>query len=228
MDNLFKKISFTGMLMLSGMPLLAIASISYECHYDQSSILFEKMEGEDLIRLKGIGVMEEVGKPMIPVDLINLLIPQGQKADSVRVKINSSYTLPGNYKIKPSADSLNPSEHPIDLSIYNSKGPYPGIRAKIIRTGSFGGNRIVQVAVYPMDYYPKEGKIKLFTDLTIELFYGASRRMSIKQTYRTSYSDYIINKALKSIVDNDYDIPSYSYHHTPTTQISKIKVNIPI
>jgi len=212
MENLFKKMSSIGLLIAFGMPSLAIASINYECRYDQSSILFEKLDDKDLIQLKDIGLIEEVGKPMIPVDLINLLIPQGQKADSVRVKINSFYTLPGSYEIKASPDPLDPSKNPIDLSIYNSKGPYPGIRAKIIRTGSFGGNRIVQIAVHPMDYFPKQGKIVFFTDLTIELFYGASRGMSIKQTYRTSYSDYIINKALKSIVDNEYDIPSYSYH----------------
>jgi hypothetical protein len=212
MKKLFRRVSFIGVFILFGMPLLAIASINYECHYDQSSILFEKLDDKDLIQLRGIGVTEEVGKPMISVDLINLIIPQGQKADSVRVKINSFYTLSGSYEIKASPDPLDPSKSPIDLSIYNSKDPYPGIRAKIIRTGSFGGNRIVQIAVYPMDYFPKEGKIVLFTDLTIELFYGASKGMSIKQTYRTSYSDYIINKALKSIVDNEYDIPSYSYH----------------
>ncbi|MCK4527077.1 hypothetical protein KAW18_06870 [candidate division WOR-3 bacterium] len=212
MKKLLKKVSFTGVLILFGIPLLVNASISYECRYDQSSIQFEKREGGDLIRLKDIGVIENEGKPMMPVDYIHLLIPQGQKAESVKVEINSSYTLPGRYKINPSPNPINPSEHPMDLSIYNSEVPYPGVRAKITRTGSFGGNKIVQIAVYPMDYFPKKGEIVFFTDLTIELFHGDSKREAIKQTYRTSYSDYKINKALKSIVDNDYDIPSYSYH----------------
>lgn len=103
-----------------------------------------------MISLKGCGVMEEEDKPMLPVDFINLIIPENQIAKSVNVEVNSYYTLSGRYKIKLAPDPLNPSKQTKDLSVYNSEVPYPGIIAKITNTGSFGGNRIVQIAIYPI------------------------------------------------------------------------------
>jgi hypothetical protein len=219
----YRKVSYIGLIFLLGIPLLSIASISYECYYDKSSIIIEKVEGEDLIWIKGCGVIEEEGEPILPVDFINLIIPENQIAKSVKVKVSSSYTLPGRHDIKPALNPLNPSEKPKDLSIYNSEVPYPGIRAKIIRTGSFGGNTIAQIAVYPVDYIPKEGKIVLYTDLTIELLCGISNRRAIRQYERSKYVDYINNKALKSIIDNDYDISSYSYRTNIKAQLPPIE-----
>lgn len=82
-----RKVSYIGLVFLLGTPLLSIASISYECHYDRLPIIHEKIEGEDLILLKGCGVIEEGGKPLLPDDYINLIIPEAQKAKLKKVHV---------------------------------------------------------------------------------------------------------------------------------------------
>ena len=79
--------------LLLGVPLLVTASIRYDFHYDPGSLQFGKKNGWDFIRVKGLDVTEDVAKPMIPVDYIHLLIPQGQEACSINVTINSSLTI---------------------------------------------------------------------------------------------------------------------------------------
>jgi len=201
------KDSLIGFLL--GIPLLLSASVVYDCSYEPGSLQYEVKDGWDFIQVKGLDVTEEIGKPMIPLDYIHLLIPQGQEAESINVTINSSSTIEGTYRIKPFSPDKDSSE--IDLSVYNSNEPYPGIRALIVKTGSFSSNRIVDIKVYPVDYSPESGKIVLYTDLTIELFYGPSMRTSVKPLYRTPYGEHIIQKSLTSIVDNAHDILSYSY-----------------
>jgi len=195
--------------LLLGVPLLVTASIRYDCHYDPGSLQFEEKDGWDFIRVKGLDVTEDVAKPMIPVDYIHLLIPQGQEAESINVIVNSSSTIEGVYRIKPSLPDKD--SFTIDSTVYQSEEPYPGMRALIVKTGSFAGNRIVDIRVYPVDYYPGSGEIVFFNDLTIEVFYEPSKGGSVKQLHRTSFSARIIKRALTSIVDNDYDIPAYSY-----------------
>lgn len=199
--------------LLIGVPLFVTAQVRYDCHYDPGSLQFEKKNGWDFIQLKGLGLTEKLGKPILPVDYIHLLIPQGQEAESINVTINSSSTIEGNYRIKPFLPENDSSA--IDFNFYNSKEPYPGVRAEIIKTGSFAGNRIVDIKIYPIDYYPDRGEIVLFNDLTIEISCRPSIKGSVKKLYISPYTAHIVKRALKSIVDNDYDIPAYSYKAYP-------------
>lgn len=206
--RLMKKFIILLFLILS-IPLSAVPLVTYNYLCIPENLQFENKNEWDIIRVKGLLVSEEQGKPILPLDYIYLLIPDGQKAESLHIEINSSYTLPGRYKIKPFLPLKESS--PIDSMSYRSCNPYPGVRALIVNTGSFAGSKIVTLLVYPLDYYPKSGKTILFTDLTIELFCSPSNRAPIRQSYTTPYSGRIIQKVLSSIVDNDEDIPFYSH-----------------
>lgn len=206
---LYRLIGWVVLFLLLGVPFFGIASIRYDCHYDPVKLQFEERDGWDFIRIKGLGVILEVGKPIVPVDYIHLLIPEDQEAESIVVRVDSSFKISGVYKIKPFIPYKDSSL--MDSIIPLNSETYPGKRAEIVGTGSFGGNRVVDIKVYPMEYNPESGEIVLFTDISIELIYGPSRKASVKQLYREPYSQYIIQKALRSLVDNDIDIPSYSY-----------------
>ncbi|MCK4529049.1 hypothetical protein KAW18_16920 [candidate division WOR-3 bacterium] len=211
------------LLLFSIIPFKGFASIIHNCHYNSSSLLVEKEQDWDVIQIKGLGLIEETNKPALPVDYIHLLLPLGMTAESIRVRINSMEHIPGEYRIKPSSLSLDNPMGYQNSPFYQSDKPYPGIRAKIAGTGNFRGNKIAKIAVYPLSYFSKSGRIELFTDLEIELFYKPAKKMQTKQIYQTPHSEQILKKALNSIVNNDYDIPAYSYH----PQITSIGRNDP-
>ncbi len=213
--------------LLLGIPILGHSSIRYNCHYEPSSVLIEEKGDWDLIRIKDLRLTQEASKPMIPTDVIHLLIPEGQEAESIIVNIDSSYTLKGRYRIKPAPMEKEPTIFRTDSTVYEKDMPYPGIRAKLMGTGSFGGNSITDIIVYPVDYLPVSGRIIVYNDLTIELFYKSSKKFSIRQLNRDPYSDNKIKKALKSIVDNDCDIPIYSYHPAIGRQSVLLKSSYP-
>ena len=188
-------------------PLLLNGSISYEIQYDKSHIFFDKADSKDLIRIKGIGATGETGNPILPSEIINLLLPEGMEAESIAVEASYPYTLPGRYNIMPCPGSLDPLKDTVNTELYNSSMPYPGKRASILRNGSYKGNNIAQIATYPVDYFPKEGKITFYENINITLYTKFTGKNRLRQRNSMPLSKYIEKKTLKSIIDNDYDIP---------------------
>jgi len=83
--------------------------------------------------------------------------------------------------------------------------------AEILGTYSFGGNRIADLKIKPLNLSPKSSKEVPIEDLTIKLSCSPTFGLPGKRLSRDPYSDLIIKKALRSIVDNKQDIPAYSY-----------------
>jgi hypothetical protein len=85
------------------------------------------------------------------------------------------------------------------------------LTAEILGTYSFGGNRIVDLKITPLNLDPESSEEVLIKDLKIELLCSPTSGPLRNKLSRDIYSDKIINKALKSIIDNKQDIPAYSY-----------------
>jgi hypothetical protein len=101
-----------------------------------------------------------------------------------------------------SAESVNVS---IDSSASTT------LTAEILGTYSFGGNRIVDIKIIPLNLNPKSSEEVLIKDLKIELLCNPTLGLQRNISSRDLYSDKIINKALKSIIDNKQDIAAYYY-----------------
>ncbi len=153
------------------LPLIAFSSIVYECRYDEASVS--------------------------PVDVINLALPQGEVAESLKVEVLSSRTLPKTYGIKTSPDYLD----------YKTKSSSPEVRAELIGINILAGNSIARIAIYPLASLPGEDKVVFYDNIRLTLYTKFSGKHNISQEVRTQYSDHIEREALRSIVDNDYDIP---------------------
>jgi len=195
------------------MPFLLTGSISYEVKYDKSYISFDKIKNKDLIRINGLGVTGETGNPILPSECINLLLPEGMEAESLAVEAGQPYTLPGKYNIMPcpppSVDFLKDTAN---TSIYNSPMPYPGKRASILGSGFYKSNNIVQIATYPVDYFPREGKVVFYDNMKITLYTKFTGKKVLSQRSCMPLSEYTEKKTLKSIVVNDSDIPLSSHY----------------
>lgn len=85
------------------------------------------------------------------------------------------------------------------------------MRAEILGNYSFGENRIVNFKVYQLDSNPEKDDNDNIKDLKIELLCSPKFGINGNKLSRDPYSDMIINRALKNIVDNKEDIPPYSH-----------------
>ena len=81
------------------------------------------------------------------------------------------------------------------------------VSAEILGNYSFGENRIVHLKVYHSGF-DKEVSVK---DLKIKLLCSPAFTPQGNKSSRDPYSDRIIKRALKSLVDNKENIPPYSY-----------------
>ncbi|MCK4420955.1 hypothetical protein KAW48_04075, partial [candidate division WOR-3 bacterium] len=202
-------------VLLCSSPFFLNASVTYDLHFSPSELNFERKGDYDIVSIKGISFMNEVGKPMLPVKYLNLIIHQGTRAHSVDLKIHSSYEIPGDYNIHPAQPYIRIGEDstfiPPDLSIYNSNSSYPYKKVKILRTGNFAGNSIATIAFYPLQYRPASGELTFYTDVTITLDVRPSGSTESRPIQRTPNSYRIYKNMLYSIVDNEWDIPGYCW-----------------
>lgn len=98
--------------------------------------------------------------------------------------------------------------------MYSSAEPYPGKFAEVIHEGYFNGNKIVMVAVYPLQWTPSTGELVLYDHIQLELVSESSSEIPVCPQIMTEQSYRLYENALYSLVVNDVDISSYKYEPT--------------
>jgi hypothetical protein len=210
-----------------GLCALALAQVSHHSffpemnltvHSSENDFVLYRKEGYDLIDLKNGEDIGEIGKPDLPLKLVHLLIPNDSEVESLIIIGKSYKIMDGEYLVSPA----QPDEKtdgtmggiwvPPDLEIYNSDSLYPGKFAEIVESGSLAGNRIVTLALYPLQYRPKSKELFLCTDLDLELKLRNSTEVSLSSIIkRRSYkASKIYAGVLTEMVDNKSDLSRYS------------------
>lgn len=127
------------------------------------------------------GYVEQPGHPQLPFQHITISLPH--EAENVEVTGNAerSLSFPLEYKVFP-------VQHPVptglgyetpafcrgDAGVYGSK--YPASPVSLTDVSCFGeGNRLVGVNVYPITYYPQEGRCELAEKMSIRVSYTRGR-----------------------------------------------------
>jgi len=131
--------------------------------------------------LRDCDVTREVGKPQMPVATVTLALPCGATDLRLEVMGAESREFIGPYHPFP---AQRPSILPIPgvelpawrfteptPSTYRGASPYPPLVAEISSEGTLGGNKAVGVAVYPLQYLPSSGKVRLFSKLELRVHY---------------------------------------------------------
>ena len=83
--------------------------------------------------------MGQPGEPVLPVKHVKILIPPYAVATNVKCKVSAKQLIslpnkvePGQHPIPTSLDYKKKEFVPPNPEIYNSRQPYPGIKAEII------------------------------------------------------------------------------------------------
>jgi len=193
--------------------------LKYCVTFSKDDIIFGKLMGYDTIQLKDGTCINDVGKPMMPAMEIKIALPAGMAVKGVRVVDTESVDVKGEYNVYPAqpprrtdgSDDDTPFVEP-DVSIYNSKEPYPSMVVDFAHQTDLAGQGIAEIRVNPLQYTPNQKKLTLYTSITFVIVgvdgyvCGDYLPSSISEKGRETYEEMI-----KDMVVNPEDVTLNTY-----------------
>lgn len=154
-----------------------------------------------------------------------IVVPYGQKVDSIKVNRGPAADLPAEYNIlheqlpwmSAAADDTTAS----NPAVYNSAKPYPGYFFKQMSVQSKDGVQILIVNLFPVQCTPNTGKITQYQNLEIQVTTGPADPDSIQ-----ALPGRTLLYKVKSAVDNP-EVMGTGYHlhiHAPLISLGSLPV----
>ena len=147
--------------------------IQYTVEFSEDILSFDRFMGYDIVKLQDGDFLNVVGKPMLPVEYIQVALPHGMAVRRILVVNIHSVELKGEYSIFPAQpprrlNGLNddiPFVEP-DNKIYNSMNPFPSRLTEFVHQTDLAGQSMAVIQLYPVQYVPREKKLTLYTTIT--------------------------------------------------------------
>ena len=171
LQNDFRKIIFGIFCMIISASGIMIAQISHSVNfirenYSCSSKIALDSNNYYKISLKDLDQSCEIGNPELPVKYINLLIPPDQEVANIVIAGKQDAEIPGSFMVfpvqypVPTKDGELPPFVKPNSATYSSDELFPSEIVQVIHDGYFdGSNHIITLAIYPVQYKPKSGKL---------------------------------------------------------------------
>ena len=148
-------------------------NIQHTAEFSKGNLSFDKLMGYDVVRLKNGYYPDQLGKPMLPLTELQIALPAGMMAKSVRVVDTKSEEIPGGYNIFPVQPPrrIGDSDRDVDFvepdeEIYSSSQPYPSKLVEFVHQGDLAGQSIAIIQLYPLQYVPKERRLTFYTSVS--------------------------------------------------------------
>ncbi|UCF49288.1 MAG: PKD domain-containing protein [Thermoplasmatales archaeon] len=127
---------------------------------------------------QAVGIGESHGAPMLPVQVVSLLLPPMKTVsnvivDGTKVEMDlDDYNLIEN-PVFPYQDSVpfgdSPKEFGFDSKFYSKNALYPDNIKRDYHVGYSHGYPIFDISINPVQYNPVEGTLFYYTDITIDI-----------------------------------------------------------
>jgi hypothetical protein len=181
--------------------------IVHKVSFDKNDLVFKKVNGYDFITLKRLDVSFDVGDPQLPIQIVIIIIPDGEKVERIEIMDSKSQVLDGFYDILPVQNpevlsSARNSNKMISLTrpnptVYSSEQDYPSRVIEVSGVRSIGSARLASVRIFPLQYLPLKRKIRFFSEITFQITTAPDvSRLPRRSPISTAQSD-----ALKSMVE---------------------------
>ena len=159
------------------------------------------------IIMDGFGSILVPGSPKLPSKIFNIGIPPGGKVVSINLISEIHKTIPGDYIVVSSPPFSNCIvEYKENKEIYSSSDPYPTKVFEYIGMGQLRKYCFAMVRFSPISYFPKTGKLEIFKEITIEIEYIITEKIS-----NELLADTAMDKLASEIIVNFQSIhPSYT------------------
>ena len=138
----------------------------------------------DEISIDDFGRLLVPGKPNMPSKIISIAIPPGANVIDVNYKVESEDVLPGNYQILSTQLPKITYEKDSDVyenelsqytknneEVYSSNNPYPSSIVEFIQSSGYRKYNLVDVRINPVTYFPLDGKLIYYPEITIDISY---------------------------------------------------------
>ena len=218
-----KKITFLFVCLLAISLLGFSQNITRTMQFPQPEII-QLNDGYSKFIYPDARSIDQEGNPEMPWQAISLLLPQGTSASSVSIEKVTYYETDASLIPNPAAacfpmsekapDGYKPQPNP---SIYSQDGVYPASLEMDLQNGFLHGHTITSFLVCPLEFYPKEGKVRFIKEITYSLNYSSTKESkAAEKNLRTSSQ---IQKRVSSLVDNSEALKQYNYPASKATDI---------
>lgn len=133
---------------------------------------FDRRADFDVIEMKGASSSDEVGCPLLPCWSVNVALPDGATVRSAIVTDVDYVGIDGTHDLMPVTRPRRISNPPQgnsfikDQAVYGVDRFYPGSEIEIVSEWELVGQRFVTLRVFPVQYNPVSGKIRLARAMT--------------------------------------------------------------
>lgn len=193
--------------------ILQAGVINTTLRFSQDQLSVYQKNGFDIPQLANYGSISEIGKPLLPEAVFNVLVPSSATVTKIEIVSAKKIELPVQYEIHP-VQTPRPisSDEPIkfvapDENTYKSSEFYPGKLTDFNYTGTKSGYRICGFAVYPLQYLPATGKLTFYTQLVLKITYEESK---VTELQLTESQKELFSKDVRALVINPENIENFS------------------
>lgn len=194
-------------------PLLYAGKITSRFAFTPNEITFKKIGEFDLPIRQDWIYPSEIGKPLIPYTIFQVLVPPTASVTEVKVISYKKLEIPNEYYIYPcqpprpiSSKEETPFVPP-DEAIYNQDQEYPAQLVDFTPTGTKSGYRLCGINLYPLHYRPKARKLILYTDIVLEIFYEENK---VPPQALTESQKKLFGAEVKSLIINKNDLVRFA------------------
>jgi hypothetical protein len=206
---------FAFCLLVPSVTLAVQASQTFSVEFSQYGMVAEERyladETYDLLKIDDLGYMKTAGHPCLPVKVLNIYVPEGNKIAGITVDAVSARDLPGEYRVLPAQREIPLMEgfaaEPVlpDETVYSLAEPYPARPARLTAGGSIGGRRISTIEVFPLQYVPAERRLILNEEIRVSVaFEAADQEANIPR--ETEAVRRLRNRIVRGMVENTEDV----------------------
>ncbi|MDP2808333.1 MAG: C25 family peptidase propeptide domain-containing protein, partial [bacterium] len=174
--------------------------------------------------VKGCFPLEaQPGSPLLPVKLVNILVPFNASVTGLKITGSSAEALAGTFnpypvqKPVPMNGQAAPDFVPADPSYYQTKGDYPGKLAQIKGVSAWGEHQVVTVEVMPLQYNYSKAQLTIYTSVSFEIEYVLKPSSVVPVKRRSPLAQSLVINQIKTAIANNNDF-------VRLTMSSKIRV----
>jgi hypothetical protein len=184
-------------------------------HFNETDLTYSQKDGYDVVSLQEPTYLTAEGEPMLPVKVVQFLIPNEVRVGSIRIVSTQEKLFEGEFRIYPAQPPL-----PVQIkekqqefvlpkaAVYNSSAIYPENIIEIVDHGFSFGYHLVALRVCPVRYLPIEKKLYFLTEINFALEYEPLSEPAKPPERCSASARKEITNLLKGMVENKEDIES--------------------
>ncbi len=205
-----KRLASLLMLLMS----LTLVAVSHTISYSYPNLtITEDSLSYNVIEYSNLSQTDIRSAPALPVEYLNFIIPTGTDVGSITISNSTQELVADTINVTPSVGPIymigeyQPASP--DSTIYSSNDLYPLNSVEVVNHMYIGANRIVKLAIYPLQVKPQSEKLYINKSINFTLNTVSSTQLYFTQSKcHASYHESLTEK-LELLVENDSDIPLY-------------------